>query len=550
MKLMKILFDADIVLEFVLNRTKFVDGVKDLHRIFETESFIQPYMSQVGINKLVGIVDVEKSEEFSREIEKTFTILRVTEAVREQARSSSAIDPESAIEVALAIQANIGAIVTHKPSDFSSEEFAVITLIELEQRCKLEINLSKNSSPAILVISNLNNAFYHSPSYIAPKPLKQKKNTHQLNPNYSSNKLSSLSGKNLSPLYIDRDRLLIKSFARSTAHVDIQSTGLITGYRAYTNPVISLKESMLHAGKAYSSLVDGLSIKPLLAQSTTYADVVKLSNLGLESLTCKSSLDVLKTSIDQSQLSVKSIARPTAYIDSIKSTGIAVARGAYENPFGEVSKFMYSSGKASSLAVEKLSIKSPALPSFAQLESSRFSGIAAIAPQAHENLLGSNLMKDILPSGKASSLAVERFSSKSPDPQSFAQLESPRFSGMAATALQTHENLLGSKVMEYIRPSGKASSLAVERLSSKSPDPQSFAQLESSRFGGIVAIAPQAYESPLDTLKERIDHSNQLNPLLKVDRSFSDRSGVLSQIKPIESMQKANTLDSYLSRKN
>ncbi len=442
---MDLLIAANTLLEFLVNRSQFISEVEYLSEMFESNSSARLYIAEPGLDKIASYLKLlnglENSEKIVDAIKKRVKVLALTQVLAQEARFSCATNYESAVEVQLAIKAGIGAIVTHKPSDFSSEEFTIITLNKLEQRHKLEINYLKNNLPAILVISNLNKALYHLPSYIAPKLLKQKKNTHQLNPNYSSNKLSTLSGKNSSPLYIDQDLLLIKSFARSTAHVDIQSTGLITGCQAYINPVISLKESMLHAGKAYSSLVDGLSIKPLLAQSTTYADVVKLSNLGLESLTCKSSLDVLKTSID---------------------------RG--------------------------LSIKSPIPQPIGQIESTRIRGLTATAPQPYENSLGGKLTNDILQMEKGLS--------------------------------------------------------AINSLSIKSPIPQPIGQIESTRIRGLTATVPQPYENSHNNLKASIDHSNKLNPLLKVDHSFSDRSGLLSQIKLLESMQRANPLDSYLSRKN
>ncbi len=93
----------------------------------------------------------------------------------------------------------------------------------------------------------------------------------------------------------------------------------------------------------------------------------------------------------------------------------------------------------------------------------------------------------------------------------------------------------------------------VQLVDSSSIKPKIFArataQLEAARFSGL-ATDRLTCTSSLDTLKERIDRSNQINPLLKVERLFSDRSGLLHQIKSIESMQKANILDSYLSRKN
>jgi hypothetical protein len=608
-----LLLDPNSLLEFLLNRSNFIGKVEYLSTIFRRNSEIQLYLSQPGLDKIVSLIKplngLEKTEQLVTKLKKRIKILRLTQAVAEKAKSSS-INYDSAVEIHLAIMKNIDAIVTHQPDNFSSEKLSIITLSDLQLN-HLELSLAKNINelPAILVtpvdkILNLNKTF-HIPSYIAPKPSKPKKSTRQLNPNYSSNKLSSPTGKNLSPLYIDRDRLLIKSFARSTAHVDfaklsslglesltykssletlqasidrnhssiksfarstaqvdIQSAGLITGCRAYTNPVISLKESMLHAGKAYSLLMDGLSIKPLVARSTAQANIQNISDLSIACQAYISPLNGVQESIRQhskicsSAIDSSSIRSPDhqsfAQLESSRFSGMtATALQTHENLLGsKVMEYIRPLGKASSLAVERLSSKSPDPQSFAQLESPRFSGMAATALQTHENLLGSKVMEYIRPSGKASSLAVERLSIKSPALPSFAQLESSRFSGMTATALQTHENLLGSKVMEYIRPSGKASSLAVERLSIKSPALPSFAQLESTRFGGVAATVLQAHESLLDTLKERIDRSSQLNPLSKVDRSFSDRAGLLSQIELLESMQRANTLDSYLSRKN
>jgi hypothetical protein len=510
---MEILLDADTLLEFFLNRSdEFINEVNYLSKIFGSNSSIQIYISKPGLDKIAVFLKALNGLGISNRqvsgIKKRIKILRLTKAVAQKARLLSDLDYESAVEIQLAIKANISAIVTHKPSDFSSEKLNIITLSDLQQRNHLEANLSKNIKdlPAVLVInseqiSNLDKAFYYLPSYTGIKSLDPKESSHQLDLTCSSEKVSIPSLDNAS--------------LRST-HVQ------------------SLEQIFLDAFS-----------QPLLDRSTAQANTAKLSGLA-----GKSSLDALKASIDRDKLSMRSFARSTAYIDVMKSTGIAITDVAHENPFDKVSKIMLQAEKVSSLAIERLSIKPLNLPSFPQLESTKIGGIAATALQAHKNLLGDKLMKDLVPSGKALSLAVDSLSIKSPTVPSFSQLESTKIGGIAATALQAHKNLLGDKLMKDLVPSGKALSLAVDSLSIKSPTVPSFSQLESTKIGGIAATALQAHESPLDTLKERIDRSSQLNLFSKVDCSFSDQSGLLHQIKSIESMQKANTLDSYLSRKN
>jgi hypothetical protein len=548
-ELMRILLDADTLLEFLLNRSKFIGKVEYLSEIFGANSSIQLYLSKPGLDKIVSLqaLNEKESEQLVTRLKKRIKILRVTKAVAKKARSSSAIDYESAVEIHLAIKANIGAIVTHKPSDFSSEELKIISLNDLQQRKHLEDILSKNIKdlPAVFVInseqiSNLE-AFYHLPSYTGVKSLEPKESSHQLDLTCSSDKVFSPSDDELLPrsryarsiayadaaklrslglenltcktsidtlkVSIDRDRLSIKLFARSTAQVDIQSSELITRCRAYTDPVISLKESKLHASKAYSLLVDELSIKPLLARPTAYANMQNISDL---STACQPYISLL----DSAQESIR----------------------------------QYS--KIWSSAINSTSIKSPDRQSIGKLKSMRICGLTATALQPYENSLGSKLMKDLLPSGKGWSLAVDSLSIKPPALQSIRQIESTKISDIADTALQPHKNSLGGQLMKDLLPSGKGWSLAVDSLSIRSPALQPIRQIESSRFGGIVATSLQAPETLLDTWKERMDRASQLNPLLEVHHSFSDRSGLLSQIKSIESMQKANTLESYLSRKN
>jgi hypothetical protein len=587
---MQILLDADTLLEFLLNRSEFIGKVEYLSEILGANSPIQLYLSKPGLDKIVSLVKplsgLKKSQQLVIWLKKRIKILRLTKAVAKKAILSSAIDYESAVEIHLAIKANIDAIVTHKPSDFSSEELTIITLSDLPQRKRLEDTLSKNIKdlPAVLVIdseqiSNLDKAFYHLPSYTGVKSLEPKESSHQLDLTCSSDKVFSPSGDELLP----RSR-----YARSTAYADVAKLRSL-GLESLTC------KSFLDVLK--ESIDRGLSIKSS-ARSTAYADVAKLRSLGLESLTCKTSIDTLKVGIDRG-LSIKfPDLQPIKQLESTRIGGLtATALQPYENSLGsKLTKDMLPSGKGLSLTVDNLSIKPPVPQPIKQLESTRIGGLTATALQPYENSLGSKLTKDMLPSGKGLSLTVDNLSIKPPVPQSIRQLESPRFGRITATALQAPEYLLGGKLMKDILPSGKGLSLAVDSLSVKSLS-QSFAQPEVIKFSastakylayeiplageGIKNSLPSgkelslaidnlsskslsrsfaqpeitnfntstakylAHKSPINTLKESIDCPSQLNPPSKVDRA-----GLFSQTKLLESMQKANTLDSYLSRKN
>jgi predicted nucleic acid-binding protein len=439
---MKIFFSANFILEFILNRSIFAKIVEDLLETLKAEPFIQPYMSQVGLNKILAVVDAEKAHEFCREIKNIFTILIVNEAILEKARSSSAIDPESAIEVALAIEANIKAIVTGKPNDFS-KELNIISLSDLKTIQSLERNFSKDAYDRFaVVVINLEKAL-NLPSYSSSKLLEPNKSSHRVEITYLPDKMSSHSLDILSSQ---------STHARSITQIFLNT---------FSQPILALPTAQINTVKPgiltfkdspdtlKASIELGLSMKSF-ARSTAYADVPKLHSLGRESLTRKTSIDTLTVSSD---------------------------RG--------------------------LSIKSPDPQSIGQLKSTRIGGLTATAPQPYENSLGGKLPKDILQMEKGLSFAIDSTLIKSPDLQSIGQLKSTRISGITATVPQPYENSLGGKLPKNVLQMEKGLSFAIDSTSIKFSDRSSF-----------------------------------------------DRYGLLSQIKLLESMQRANTLDSYLSRKN
>lgn len=499
---MRILLDADTLLEFLLNRSEFIGKVKYLSEIFGANSSIQIYLSKPGFDKIVSLIEplsgLKESQQLVLCLKKRIKILRLTKAVAKKAILSSAIDYESAVEIHLATKANIGAIVTHKPSDFSLEELNIITLSDLQQRNQMEVNLSKNIKdlPAVLVInseqiSNLDKAFYHLPSYIGVKSLELKESSHQLDLTCSSDKVDSPSGDELSPRstnarsikQIIADGLLNQSaFDRLTVRADLLKSDSLTGYRAYTSHLARLNESILQSGKAYSFITDSLSSQNELIQSVIKANNPIFSDLAA---TCKA-----HSSLVDHLLSPPLVARSTAHADVIKSDSFATGLQKFNNPLDGAIKGMLQAGKAYSSAVNNLSIKSTSIFRYtAQLESSIFSDLTT-ALQLYKSPVD-NLRESMLQVSKPYSFIAESLS---------------------------HQG-------EFLRPSGQFS----------------FSRL-TTRY---LSDAGLAYINPLDDLTESLFKTNK--PYSLLGESLSRESELLRSISRIDEKRIDNERESFFA---
>jgi hypothetical protein len=183
---MLILLDADTFLEYVLKRSHFFDRVKAVAELISPNSSIKLFLSELGVEKILGMIKLTTTpaelKKFHSGLKKIFTILKPTSLTAKSFRECSAFDPESAIEVCLAIENNIGAIVTHKPNDFRTDRFSIIMLNDLHLYQNLEkIHLKQvKELPAVYgvnfeQISFLNNIFQQSPGHereTSPKPNK------------------------------------------------------------------------------------------------------------------------------------------------------------------------------------------------------------------------------------------------------------------------------------------------------------------------------------------------------------------------------------------
>jgi hypothetical protein len=172
---MRILLDADTLLEYILHRSMFINKVENLEEILQS-SLTQICISKLGSDKINSSIKALHGEKASREMAKFIKtswkvkILRTSQSATQEARKLPLLDFESAVEVVLADSNRISAVVTHKPEDFSGMELNIMTLPEFQRRKSLEACLSRNTRerPAVLFIPKevaVLNELYSLPSY-------------------------------------------------------------------------------------------------------------------------------------------------------------------------------------------------------------------------------------------------------------------------------------------------------------------------------------------------------------------------------------------------
>jgi hypothetical protein len=317
---MRILLDADTLLEFVLNRSVFVDKVEDLSKIIQFDGIevCISYHKKV-IDSIKSFDGSRKPKEFNLQMKKLIRKLKikrlkVTEPIARQARLSPIRDYESAVEICVAIKEGIGAIVTHKPNDFPGELLNVFTLSELQQRKSLEDKCLKEISNHTFIlsinpekISNLNNLFYNIPSYKVIK---------------SSGRFDKTPNKSISDIVIADGIAFEKSLAfksplpvlaESSNRIN-QAYNLIAGgiafekSLAFKSPLPVLVESLNQINQAYSLIAGGIAFEKSLPNRSPLANVaesLKSPLAGLENIANLSRMKQFHT--DQQLLEPSSI---------------------------------------------------------------------------------------------------------------------------------------------------------------------------------------------------------------------------------------------------
>ncbi len=142
--MIRILVDADLILEALMNRNTVTD-VRDL--LDKVNPWIQMYITDVGWEKIYTYLNHLQNTKIAEMVinwlQQKIKICSVNQSILQQARFSPIKDFESAVEIICASYQQLDAIVTHKHDDFAevSDKFLVWSMAELWIRANLESQL-------------------------------------------------------------------------------------------------------------------------------------------------------------------------------------------------------------------------------------------------------------------------------------------------------------------------------------------------------------------------------------------------------------------------
>ncbi len=118
--MIRILVDADLILEALMNRNT-VQDVREL--LDKVNPLIQMYITDVGWQKIDTYLNHLQSKKIAEIVinwlEEKIKVCSVNQYILKQARSSPIKDFESAVEFICASYQQLDAIVTHKYDDFA-----------------------------------------------------------------------------------------------------------------------------------------------------------------------------------------------------------------------------------------------------------------------------------------------------------------------------------------------------------------------------------------------------------------------------------------------
>jgi hypothetical protein len=141
----KILFDADFILEALIHRQEFTE---DISQILDNQhSLIQMHITVVGWQKIYTYARCLQNSNIAKIIlywlQAKIHNCQVNQQILQQARLLPLKDFESAVELACLNYWQLDAIVTHKPEDFAGNinQLRVWSLADLCLRANLESQL-------------------------------------------------------------------------------------------------------------------------------------------------------------------------------------------------------------------------------------------------------------------------------------------------------------------------------------------------------------------------------------------------------------------------
>jgi predicted nucleic acid-binding protein len=124
----KILVDADIILEYLLNREDFRVEAEKLWEMIESQKF-KAFITESGLAKICFYVSQlgtpDYVQEFINNLKKLIKTCPIDEDIIYKARASNLSNFEAAIEIVCATQMELDGIVAWKPEEFDANVFRV-----------------------------------------------------------------------------------------------------------------------------------------------------------------------------------------------------------------------------------------------------------------------------------------------------------------------------------------------------------------------------------------------------------------------------------------
>lgn len=143
--MIRILVDADLILEALMNRNELAEDVRKLLDMVHPS--IQMHLTDVGWQKIDAYTSRLKNSKIAEIVanwlQEKIQICVVDESILQKARSLAVKDFETAVELVCVSDRQLDAIVTHKQEDFAIllNKFRVWSVADLWLRANLESQL-------------------------------------------------------------------------------------------------------------------------------------------------------------------------------------------------------------------------------------------------------------------------------------------------------------------------------------------------------------------------------------------------------------------------
>lgn len=142
---MRVLVDADLVLERFLQRSKFLEKAKNLFKQILVSENLEAYITDIGLEKIAKIssklatknkINAESLIINQLQNKYKFKVFKVDQDILNKARKFDLIDFESAVELTCAIAGNFDGIITEYSPKFGNyiNLVDILSVTELEKK--------------------------------------------------------------------------------------------------------------------------------------------------------------------------------------------------------------------------------------------------------------------------------------------------------------------------------------------------------------------------------------------------------------------------------